>query len=148
MPGTTADIRPVKKTSPSASPPATSPAPAAASPAKTAAVTSLQLSTVTDLENVSPRVLDQEPPDAGKLTARLKEEIQDIANKSGAKRPEIIAAWKKSQLYQAYVEMGNDSMQQGKSISEVAVLRKTSGKPYLTEEQFHAVSDISRQLLS
>jgi len=108
----------------------------------------LQLEKPADLEAVSPRVLDAEPADAGKMTARLKEEIQDIANKSGASRPEIVEAWKKSRLYHVYIEMGNDSMQQGKSIPEVAAARKAGGNSYLTEPQFNAVSEISRLLLS
>ncbi|MFC1721501.1 hypothetical protein ACFL0Z_01155 [Patescibacteria group bacterium] len=135
---TTADIRPVKRSVTTSTPAK----PAAAAPAV------LKLTSVAALENISPRALDQEPPDPGKLTDRLKQEIQNIANASGAKRSDIIAAWKKSQLYHAYIDMGNDSMQQGKSIPEVTALRKAEGKPYLTESQFHAISDVSRLLLS
>jgi septum formation inhibitor MinC len=106
-----------------------------------------KLASVDDLINIPPRALQTEPNDETKLVARMKEEIQNIANTSKARRTEIVDGWKKSQIYRAYIEMGNDSMQQGKSIADVATFRKTSGKPFLTEPQFHAVSEVSRLLL-
>jgi hypothetical protein len=112
-----------------------------------AAPAEFQFASVADLKSASPRILDQEPADATKLIARFKEEIQDIANKSGATRPQIVAGWKESQIYKTYVDMGNDSLQQGKNIQETAAFRKAAGKPYLTEAQFNAVSEISRLLL-
>lgn len=121
--------------------------PAAAPKKESSAPAEFQFASAADLRSASPRILDQEPADAAKLIARFKEEIQDIANKSGATRPQIVAAWKDSQIYQAYVDMGNDSLQQGKNIEETAAFRKASGKPYLTEPQFNAVSEISRLLL-
>ncbi|GEM_PF-3771585 len=135
------DIKPAERKGPA-------PVPRSAAPEPAKSPATLQLTTTADLENISPRVLDVEPPDAGKLTDRLKEEIQDIANKSGASRSDIVAAWKKSQLYHAYIDMGNDSMQQGKSITETAAFRKAAGKPYLSEPQFNAISEVSRLLLS
>lgn len=106
-----------------------------------------QLRSVDDLINVPPATLAKEPDDEKQLVGRFKQEIQDIANYSGAKRTDIVAGWKKSQIYHTYIEMGNDSIQQGKPISDVMVFRKTSGKPYLSENQFHAISEVSRLLL-
>ncbi len=106
-----------------------------------------QLRTVEDLINVPAIALAGEPDDEKKLVGRFKQEIQDIANYSGATRADITAGWKKSQIYHTYIEMGNDSIQQGKPIGDVTAFRKTAGKPYLTENQFHAVSEISRLLL-
>lgn len=154
---TTSDIRrPIKRPVPppvpapvapkKVIPPATpvKPAPPVASKPK---LDEFQLRTVDDLINVPAATLQKEPDDEKKLVGRFKQEIQDIANHSGAKRTEIVAGWKKSQIYQAYIEMGNDSIQQGKPIGDVMAFRKAAGKPYLTENQFHAVSEISRLLL-
>ena len=148
---TTADIRPFKRKLPPRQPvsPATPVRPSTFSPRIEASSVSdqFQLRTVDDLINVPAATLQKEPDDEKKLVGRFKQEIQDIANHSGAKRTEIVAGWKKSQIYQAYIEMGNDSIQQGKPIGDVMAFRKAAGKPYLTENQFHAVSEISRLLL-
>jgi hypothetical protein len=116
-------------------------------PLKPKELTTLRLKTLDDLSKLSPRALDYEGQDETKMIGRLKQEIQNIANTSGAKRAEIIETWKQSNLYHTYVDMGNDSMQKNKGIMEVSAFRKTEGKPYLTEPQFHAVSEISRLLL-
>lgn len=142
---TTADIRrPVKRVVPPATPvkPAV-PSPQPVSPK----LEQFQLRTTDDLINVPPVALAKEPDDEKQLVGRFKQEIQDISNYSGAKRVEIVAAWKKSQLYHTYIEMGNESMQQGKPIRDVASFRKAGGKPFLTENQFHAISEVSRLLL-
>lgn len=149
---TTSDIRrPPVPVAPQGIPPATpvkpGPSTLVTEPEESLSPEQFQLRTVDDLINVSPRTLQKEPDDEKKLVGRFKQEIQDIANYSGAKRTEIVAGWKKSQIYRTYIEMGNESIQQGKPIDEVMVFRQTSGKPYLTENQFHAVSEISRLLL-
>lgn len=157
---TTSDIRrPVKPRQPATPaggparivPPATTvkptpPVPPPAIPEKPK-LDQFQLRSVDDLINVPPITLAREPDDEKQLVGRFKQEIQDIANYSGAKRTEIIAGWKKSQIYHTYIEMGNDSIQQGKPISDIMAFRKAGGKPYLSEIQFHAISEVSRLLL-
>lgn len=151
---TTSDIRrPVKRVVPPATPvkpTASRPEAAEGSPPvkeEKPTIEQFQLRTVDDLINVLPATLAKEPDDEKQLVGRFKQEIQDIANYSGAKRTDIAAGWKQSQLYHTYIEMGNESIQQGKPISDVMAFRKTSGKPYLSENQFHAISEVSRLLL-
>ncbi|EKD49110.1 MAG: hypothetical protein ACD_63C00262G0001 [uncultured bacterium] len=105
------------------------------------------LSTVDDLKNVMPEALVSAPQDYAGLLKRMKNEIQNIANMSKAGRVEIIEAWRESNLYKTYIEIGNESMQQDKNIAEIAAFRKVSSKPYLTETQFHVMADISKLLL-
>ena len=153
-PNTTADIRPVLKKIPKAPPPPPLPAvsktnvrsEAEVTPKSIAPVT-LKLGKLEDLENISARALDHEAQDESNLVDRLKTEIQNIANTSGAKRADIATSWKKSKLYKTYVNAGNESMQQNKNVAEVATFNKTAGKPYLTEPQFNAISEVSRLLL-
>lgn len=156
---TTADIRrPIKRVVPPATPVQLRPEAAEGPPPvkeekprhpapREGGLDQFQLRSVDDLINVPPVVLAKEPDDEKQLVGRFKQEIQDIANYSGAKRTDIVAGWKKSRIYHTYIEMGNDSIQQGKPISDVMAFRKAGGKPYLSENQFHAISEVSRLLL-
>jgi hypothetical protein len=58
-------------------------------------------------------------------------------------RIKALSFWKESDLYKLYIEMGRESMAQDKSIKELAEERKAQIKPYLTEEEFEAVTEIS-----
>jgi hypothetical protein len=58
----------------------------------------------------------------------------------------IIEAWKKSEPYQLYIEIGRKSMMERKSVGQLARERKEEGKPYLTEEEFVAIADLSKQI--
>lgn len=148
---TTADIRrPIKRVVPPATPVKLRPEAAEGLlpvKAEEPKLDQFQLRSVDDLINVPPATLAKEPDDEKQLVGRFKQEIQDIANYSGAKRTDIVAGWKRSQIYHTYIEMGNDSIQQGKPISDVMAWRKAGGKPYLSENQFHAISEVSRLLL-
>lgn len=106
------------------------------------------LNSLEDLENIPVRSLDLVAGDTEALKAELKKQIQNIANVERVNKGDIVQSWKQSKIYKAYVEMGNDSMQQGKSIPEVVTWRKASSNDYLTEDQFHAVADVSRLLQS
>jgi len=77
---------------------------------------------------------------------KLYEKINLLGEESFAKKAEGVRAWRQSQVYQLYLEMGQESMQQGKTIREVVASRQNQSLPYLTEQEFNGLADLNKKL--
>ncbi|MFA6524769.1 MAG: hypothetical protein WCT33_00700 [Patescibacteria group bacterium] len=77
---------------------------------------------------------------------KIKEKVDLLEEESFTKKSEAIQAWKKSEIYQIYLDIGNEGMNKGKSVQEVITSRKIDGRSYLTDEEFEAVGDLNKQL--
>ncbi|MFA6391731.1 MAG: hypothetical protein WCW66_03180 [Patescibacteria group bacterium] len=77
---------------------------------------------------------------------KIKEKVDLLEEESYTKKAEAIQAWKKSEIYQIYLDIGNEGMNKGKSVQDVITSRKMDGRSYLTDEEFEAVGDLNRQL--
>jgi hypothetical protein len=77
---------------------------------------------------------------------KIKEKVDLLEEESYTKKAEAIQAWKKSEIYQIYLDIGNEGMNKGKSVQEIITSRKMDGRSYLTDEEFEAVGDLNKQL--
>lgn len=77
---------------------------------------------------------------------KIKEKVDLMEEESYTKKSEAIQAWKKSEIYQIYLDIGNEGMNKGKSVQEIITSRKMDGRSYLTEEEFEAIGDLNKQL--
>jgi hypothetical protein len=77
---------------------------------------------------------------------KIKEKVDLLEEESFTKKAEAIQAWKKSEIYQIYLDIGNEGMNKGKSVQDVITSRKMDGRSYLTNEEFEAVGDLNKQL--
>ncbi|MFH1366961.1 MAG: hypothetical protein ABIH38_03150 [Patescibacteria group bacterium] len=57
-----------------------------------------------------------------------------------------VKAWRESEVYQLYLEMGRQSMERARTIREVVEERTASGQPYLTEKEFSDLADLNKEL--
>lgn len=77
---------------------------------------------------------------------KIKEKIELLEEESFTEKANGIQAWKQSEIYQLYLDIGNESMNKGKSVKEVIASRTMEGRSYLSEEEFEAVGDLNKEL--
>lgn len=91
--------------------------------------------------------------DFRKLGASAKERVQklyarfqSLGKESFALRLQGIQAWRQSGVYRLYLDLGAASMEQQKPIADVIEEREAQGQDVLSEEEFHFIADLNRQL--
>jgi len=77
---------------------------------------------------------------------RILEKIQILEEESFSQKIQAIRAWKQSEVYQLYLELGHLSMEQKRPIVEIIKERWSKQQETLTEEEFEAVSDLNQKL--
>lgn len=96
---------------------------------------------VLDLETY--RYLGATPADR---SARIVEKVNALGQESLARRAEGVAAWRGSEVYTTYRQIGIESMHTGRPVAEVAADRERRGEPTLSEAEFNAIADLNQQL--
>lgn len=75
-----------------------------------------------------------------RATNRISEMIDLLGRDSFARRLEGIRAWRRSPLYQSYLQVGQEALRQGGGLTA------TVATGTLTEAEFHAISDLNNSL--
>ncbi|MDP2918468.1 MAG: hypothetical protein Q8N68_03135 [bacterium] len=78
-------------------------------------------------------------------TRRIVARVASLVGKNEVGRLQSIEAWRDSTPYKLYIAIGEESIAQGKTITEIASARMLQSLPYLTEEEFNAIADASRE---
>lgn len=76
----------------------------------------------------------------------LEEKISLLEEESFSEKIKGIKAWRSSPVYQNYLEIGQISISEGKSISQVIKELTAQGRPTLTLEEFDVIGDLSEEL--
>ena len=84
--------------------------------------------------------------DSLELHKKIRGKINILEEESFSDLMAAIRAWKQSELYGLYLDIGRQSMEQKKPIAEIIALGNQSGRPTLTEEEFKAISDLNQKL--
>ena len=82
-------------------------------------------------------------PDPTLATGKVLQMIHVLEQESLIKKAEGIAAWKASPVNQLYVNVGNESLKQGKAVTEIL---QSSADHQLSVAEFTAIADLNRQL--
>jgi len=77
---------------------------------------------------------------------KIKDKINILAEESLVKKAEGIKAWKSSEINQLYLDVGAESIDQGKPILEIISQREQKNKPTLTEQEFNAIVELNQEL--
>lgn len=85
-------------------------------------------------------------PDALSCIRRLYEKIQQLGKESFSKRAQGIKAWRESETYRLYVAIGQESLQQAKTVADVIATRQQLGQPTLTDQEISYIADLNRKL--
>ncbi len=78
--------------------------------------------------------------------AKVEEKIDLMEQESFVKRLEAIKAWKQSDVYQLYIDLGHESIEGAKNIEDIITSRTEQKEPTLTIEEFNAVSELNSRL--
>ncbi len=78
--------------------------------------------------------------------SHIKDKIDALEEESFNKKVEGIKAWRQSPLYNMYLDIGRQSMEQGKSISQVIREREQLGEDILSVQEFEKISDLNQEL--
>ncbi|MFA6410661.1 MAG: hypothetical protein WCW26_03760 [Candidatus Buchananbacteria bacterium] len=77
---------------------------------------------------------------------KIIEKIDLLEEESFAKRNQAIKAWKENEVYRLYLSLGDQSMEERKSISEIINERQVANQPTLTEPEVEAIIELNQRL--
>jgi hypothetical protein len=118
--------------------------PAAAAPTLPKKEISFKLESIDSIKKLSDEHFRKISDDPNVAAERIKSEVARLTATSPMDRSRAKEAWQQSELYKLYIAMGEDGMRMGKPISEVVKSRKAMRRPYLSEEEFGAVVELSK----
>ena len=77
---------------------------------------------------------------------KIEDKINLLAEESLVKKSEGINAWKDSEINNLYLDIGAESIDQGKAVTEIILQRQQKNLPTLTEEEFNSVVELNQKL--
>lgn len=77
---------------------------------------------------------------------KVLEKIKILEQESFSQFIAATKAWQQSEVYWLYLELGQQSMESKKPMTEIIAARSASQQPTLTEAEFEAVSDLNKKL--
>ena len=94
--------------------------------------------TLTDFRRLAPV-----PKEAAE---KILEKINLLEEESFSKKTDAIKAWKENEIYRLYLRLGDQSMEERKSINEVIKEKQQANEPTLTEEELEVVFELNQKL--
>jgi len=85
-------------------------------------------------------------PNVGAVLAQIKEKISLLQDESYEKMVEGIRGWRSSPIYKSYMDVGRESLEQQKSISQLIQEKEQKNLPTLSLEEFNAIADFNEDL--
>ena len=79
-------------------------------------------------------------------TKHVYQKLQNLQRESFSLWSEAVTGWRQSDVYQLYLAMGRQSLEQGLPIGQVIQARAAAQQPYLSENEFDALADLNRRL--
>lgn len=89
------------------------------------------------------RRLSEDPLNAA---SRIYDKIQAMERESFTKKLAAIQAWRENEINALYVQIGQEALLKGKSITSVIEQLKSEGRPYLTEQEFDAILELNERV--
>jgi len=89
------------------------------------------------------RRLDSNPE---KATEKIMEKIKLLAKESFEKKLLGIEAWRHSEIFKVYTELGSESLEKKMPMKEIIKLKEQEGKPFLNEGEFDSIMDFNQKL--
>lgn len=74
----------------------------------------------------------------------IKAKIDRLGKDSFTKKIAGIKAWREGKIMKLYLQIGKMSIEGGKSVKEINQNLKETGKPYLTDDEFHAIMELNK----
>jgi hypothetical protein len=84
--------------------------------------------------------------DSNDRIEKIKKKIDLLGKESLGKMFDGIKAWRQSPVNRMYINIGQQSMSQGKDIKTITRERKEGNQDYLTEAEFNAILELNKKL--
>lgn len=85
-------------------------------------------------------------PTSAEAIEKLIEKIELLEEESFSKKIAAIRAWKENEVSRLYLRLGDESMEQKKSIAEIITQKQQANQPTLTEEEVEAIIELNQRL--
>lgn len=89
------------------------------------------------------RALD---PDPRMRVAKILQRIVNLGKESLLRRAQGIDGWRKNEVYQMYLAIGHQSLEQNMDINQAITALQTGGQEALTVDEFEAITDLNKHL--
>ena len=96
-----------------------------------------------EMDLVNFRRLSDDPLSA---VEKIKEKISVLEDENYAQRLAGIKAWRESPANNLYLTIGQESIAEGKPVSEIIAARSGAGEESLTEPEFLSIMDLNKEL--
>ncbi|HBV33572.1 TPA: hypothetical protein DEB72_03595 [Patescibacteria group bacterium] len=83
---------------------------------------------------------------AGDVIGKIQAKIQLIGETGIGRRLQAVRAWQASPVYQLYLTLGRESIEQAKSVDSIIATRQADGQETLTLAEFEAIADLNQKL--
>lgn len=110
----------------------------ASAPVLTGPVEELKDLTIVDFKRLD--------PDPVAATNKIYEKIQLLGRESFEQKFLGISAWRQSEIFRTYTEIGAKSLETKKAVKEVIEQMKAQRQPVLNEDEFVAIMDLNQKL--
>lgn len=83
---------------------------------------------------------------ANERVQKIFDKINLLEQESYTKKAQGIAAWRDSEVYKLYLQLGTESMISGQEVANFILDRQSKNQEALSIEEFSAISDLNKQL--
>lgn len=101
---------------------------------------------IEEIRNLSLSDLREMSDNPAKALEKIKEKIFLLEKKSFLKKIQAIKAWHENEIYQLYLEIGRQVIQERTNLEKTLERRQSQGLPVLTKEEFSAIMDFNKSL--
>jgi hypothetical protein len=101
---------------------------------------------VEELQEIDLKEFRRHGTNPEEAAAAILEKIELLAEESWQFKMDGIAAWKKSETYQLYLAIGQESIESMMNVADTIRRRMQEGKPYLLYEEFLAINSLNNQI--
>jgi len=85
-------------------------------------------------------------PSPNEIAEKIKEKINLLEEEQYSKRIEGTKAWRRSPINRLYLQIGQQSISQGKPVDAIIEERKKASQDYLSNDEFKAIMDLNKSL--
>ncbi|RJQ34763.1 hypothetical protein C4566_01785 [Candidatus Parcubacteria bacterium] len=101
---------------------------------------------VQELQDISVKNFRRLGDSAQARADKILEKINILEQESYTKKSQAIEAWRKSGVYKIYLQIGAQSMIEGKKIEDLVKEKESKGEETLSAEEFSVISDLNKKL--
>lgn len=101
---------------------------------------------VEELQEIDLKEFRRHGTNPEEAAAAILEKVDLLAEESWQFKMDGMAAWKKSETYQLYLAIGQESIESTTSVADVIRRRLQEGKPYLLLEEFLAINSLNNKI--